>query len=263
MSDLRYTMVDLSRFTMPTVGIVICTYKRPQSLKRVLDNLAEQKHTDFEHIDVCVVNDGSHDEEYEAIDFGAYPFSVSYLARARHPENRPQVYSSKNIGVENVTGDVLWLVDDDLVFDDHTLFILRLYHMLLADARPVIVPHYADKDEPWHYQNPFPFQPQPPTWDKLQTWVSFAGTSVRREDWARVGGVDLDYDGAMGFADLDLGIRLWKDGCCVIQADGLCCHIDDKESGGSHRDRFLYNHRNGKLFISKHPDFGKYGLTDD
>jgi hypothetical protein len=52
-------------------------------------------------------------------------------------------------GVERVRGDVLWLVDDDLVFDDHTLFILRLYHMLLADARPVIVPHYADRQEPW------------------------------------------------------------------------------------------------------------------
>lgn len=264
-------MHDLDRFegSHPRVSVVICTYKRPKSLLRVLDCLAEQKHTDWDkdHVEVVIVNDGSHDDGGYQDSYDNYPFPVNYKPYPRHPEGLPNLYQIKNDAVQMTTfNEVIWLLDDDLIFDDHTLPILRIYHNLLQEYRVVLVPHYADRREPWHYQNHFPFQVQPVIFDKLRTWCSFAGTSLQKRDWDAVGGIDLRYNNAMGFADLDLGIMLWKDGCNVSLADGISCTIDDSETG-SHRDRFVHvkgtKHRNGMLFMEKwgQEEAAKYGVT--
>jgi len=256
---------------MPTVGVVINTYKRPESLLRVLQCLADQAHTDFRDIDVVAVNDGSHECGYdeEKLKNDIWPFEFTYFSKERAEDDSPRLYSLKNFGVRTTTGEVIWLLDDDLIFDEHTLFILRLYHMFLASARPVIVPHYADVAEPHHYQNPFSFMPQPSDWDKMRTWVSFAGLSMRREDFEGVGGVDEQrYDGSMGFADLDLGLMLYHASCQVCLVDGITCFIDDEESG-SHRTRILHSqmsstpHLNAKRFVEKwgKEESAEYGIT--
>ena len=161
--------------------------------------------------------------------------------------------------------EIVWLLDDDLIIDDHTLFIHRSYHFALKDARPVLRPHESNVAEPQYFQMPFEICAQPADWDKLRVWLSFAGASCRREDWQGVGGIDLRYGDAMGFADLDLGIRLWQSGCQVMQIDGICVHVDDRETG-SHRNRFIHTkreHHNGKLFMEKWglDEAAKYGVT--
>lgn len=257
-------MKDLSHFDLPKVTIVINTYNRPRSLGILLKHLSEQAHTNWADVEIVVVNDGSHNEAYQAvIERHSNQCSLKYHNIQRREDDRPQLYTLKNFGVDQSTfKEVVWLLDDDLMFDDHTLFVMRLYHMFLADSRPVVYPHYADAREPHHYQAPFDFQPQPVDWDKTRHWPAFAGMSIRYEDWQAVGGVDEIFDTAMGFADLELGIRLWQDGCQIILADGMCCFIDDRETG-SHRDRFLFDHRNGKLFMEKVglEMAAKYGIT--
>lgn len=261
---------NLDHLRMPTVGIVINTYKRPESLLRVLQCLVDQSHTDFRDINVVAVNDGSHECGYddEKLKNERYPFEFTYYSRERAEDDTPRLYSLKNFGVRATTGEVVWLLDDDLVFDEHTLFILRKYHMFLATAKPVLVPHYADKREPHHYQNPFSFMPQPMDWDKMRAWTSFAGLSMRRDDFETVGGVDERYDGSMGFADLDLGMMLYHDGCQVCLVDAITCFIDDGESDGSHRDQIIRRqlatdpHRNARLFVEKwgKEESEKYGI---
>jgi glycosyltransferase involved in cell wall biosynthesis len=173
------------------------------------------------------------------------------------------LYSLKNKAIMMAKHEVIWLLDDDLIIDNHTLFILRLYHMFLKHSRPLIVPHYANPGDPDHYQAPFSFMPQPPDWDKVRVWPAFAGMSFWKQDWERVGGIDEQYDEAMGFADLDFGIMMFNSGCQALLVDGITCFIDDRESGGSHRDRFIFNHQNGHKFMKKWPtEAAKYGITD-
>lgn len=251
---------------MPSVSAVICTHKRPNSLIRLLSCLEEQKHIDFDWLEVIIVNDGSHDQRYEQINFSRLPFNSHYIAVDRRPDDRPQVYKCKNFGVSKAKHDVVWLLDDDLIVDDHTLFIHQLYHHLLPNSKMVVRPHDANPQEPFHYQAEFPFVPQDWTWDKIRNYPSFAGISLAKSLWDEVGGVDEDYDGAMGFADLDLGMRLWKVGANITQVDGCTIFIDDRETG-SHRDRYVHwgdkQHRNGNLFMEKWglDEAAKYGIT--
>lgn len=252
--------MDIHDLSMPTVTVSIVTYKRAASFGETLRCLSRQNHTDWRDIRVSIVNDGSDDEEYRDIMDAPWPFEGTYMARDRDPEDRPTLYSSRNISFENSMSDVFWLLDDDLRFDEHTLFILRLYHMMMADQRPVLVPHLADQQEPWHYQNPFSFCPPWKDGDRVRPWVCFAGLSLRREDWNAVGGIDLAYDLSMGFADMDLGIRLHKDGCNVCQVDGVTVFIQDQ--GKSWRTEILkrmypngMEHRNGLLFKERWPEY--------
>lgn len=255
--------MDIRDMAMPTVGVSIVTYKRAESLHKTLQCLAEQKHTDFRVVHVAIVNDGSHDAEYEAVIKEPRPFDLDYIARDRDPQDRPRVYSCRNKAVAASRGEVLWLLDDDLRFDDHTLFIVQLYHMLFEGRRVVLIPHYADRDAPHYYQEPFSFNPPwpigHPDEGRARIMLSFAGSSLRRVDWDKVGGVDEAYDGSMGFADHDLGLRLHQNGCNICQIDGACCFIDD--AGESWRSYFLQklhpdgNHPNGDLFHSRWPDY--------
>ncbi|MBD3260195.1 MAG: glycosyltransferase [Candidatus Altiarchaeales archaeon] len=246
----------------PTVSVIVTTYNRPRSLQRMLACLAEQKHTNFDHLEVIIMDDGSdttltghHDGFPLAVDY----LTIDYRYYKRGPG--PQLYSLKNKAVEIANNEVLWLLDDDLIFDDHTLILLRTHHALLSDRRPVLIPHLSDNSEPHWFQHPFHIDPSPP---EKTHWVSFAGLSLRKEDWLAVEGIDENFDGAMGFADLDLGHRLHKDGCFNVMVDGLTVHIDDEETG-SWRHQFLANHKNGMYFLDKWGDeeAGLYGITRD
>ncbi len=273
---------DLSDCHLPTVSVVICTYQRPKSLARLLQLLAEQKHTDFNDLEVIIVNDGSHDQGYEE-DYNGMEFSkslifpdghperladptditkiqyqVTYIKRDRHPENRPQVYSSKNIGVDAARNEIIWLLDDDLIVDDHTFQCLRQYHMAWRYDRVVVRPHEANVGDPVHYQAPADIVSQDWTWDKLRVYPSFAGMSLAKTLWNEVGGLDEDYDLAMGFADLDLGIRLYETGANIVQVGGVVVFVEDSETG-SHRNHFIHydgvEHRNGEQVLkSKWPE---------
>jgi glycosyltransferase involved in cell wall biosynthesis len=247
--DLYSNLLD---HQLPTVSIIICTYQRPNSLSRLLDQIASQAHTVFSEIEVSIVNDGSHKTSHYPNSYDRYPFKVTYLARGRHVDGLPRVYSSKNIAVQNSTNDILWFLDDDLIIDDHTLFILRLYQMAYASKGVVLRAHEANPQDPVHFQAPFFFTPQDWSWDKLRVYPSFAGLSMHRQIWDDLGGLDEDYDLAMGFCDLDAGIRLWQLGYNIVQVDGISVWIDDSETG-SHRDKFVHlgdqEHRNGEVIF--------------
>ena len=258
------TFVDLSDLQLPKVSIVISTYNRPVSLSRLLNCIADQKHTNFDDIEVLVANDGSDKPEYEDL-LIQYKFEFHYNYFPRREDGLPNLYHLKNEMVARAKNPVIWLLDDDLVIDDHTLFILRSHHAMLEYARPVLCAHTANVAEPQYYQMPFGIDAQPEDWDKLRVWSSFAGMSLWKRDWARVGGIDEIYFNAMGFADLDLGIELWKSGCQVMMIDGICVYVDDRETG-SHRDRYIHTyreHHNGNLFMEKWglDEAAKYGVT--
>lgn len=251
---------------LPKISIVITTYRRPKSLHRLMGVIAEQHHTNFGDIEIAIINDGSTYPDFDPRSYS--PLNIVYVERPRAQGDQPSLYSLKNQAVAMTANPLILMLDDDLVFDESTLFIIRLYHALLGGYRPVLIPHYSNRSEPQHFQNPFDFISQPPDWDKLRVWASFAGMSLSRDDWKAVGGVCGDFDGSMGFADLDFGIRLWRDGCQVCLVDGITMHIEDSETG-SLRSALLRQlhpdniHPNGRLFIERNPDFEKYGITND
>lgn len=255
-------LVDLPDLELPKVSVIITTYERPHSLQRLIDLLAQQKHTDKNDFEIIVMNDGS-DKDYDGLNYD--DLNVNYQYHPRREDGLPNVYGLKNKAAMLAENELLWLLDDDLVIDDHTMFIMRSYHALLKGVRPVLCPHTANPQEPYHFQAPFSIITQPADWDKVRVWTSFAGISMAKVDWLAVDGIDEIYCNAMGFADLDLGVKLWKSGCQVMLVDGITVFVDDRETG-SHRDRFIHTvreHHNGNLFMEKwgFEEAAKYGIT--
>jgi len=253
---------------LPTISIIIATFNRPQSLQRVLDHIAKQVHFNFDQLDIGIVNDGS-TVSYDDVDFGVCPCPVEYVYRERagvteqRPNGLPQVYSSRNMAVSKTKGEVLYFLDDDLYFMDHTLCVLQLYHSIQDNI--LLIAHEANRGAPHYYPMAFAVRTQGPT-----GWTTTRGLSVRRKWFEQVGGFDADFDLSMGFADRDLGIRLVDDaGCDVWQANGITVFGDDSETNGSLRDWVLRDwvrehpndadHRNGVILWIKHPETAPKG----
>ena len=219
--------VELS---LPSIGIVISHYNRPRSLTKLLDALSKQCHTRWEEHDICIVDDGS-EPHYTVPDF---PRPVRYMYRERD-EGSPHLYGNLNKAIATLDKDVIWILQDDLVVDDHSLLALQLLHRAYADT--CMIAHLADTAEPDWYQYPGSILP-------IKSYrqcgsMMWAGLSIPNWWWKEVEGADEDFDGSMGWADVDFGIRLLNAGCNIAMVRGVCCFLDDSESGGSWRNRIL------------------------
>ncbi|MBZ9628922.1 glycosyltransferase [Psychroflexus sp. CAK1W] len=92
--------------------LIVCTYKRPESLLRLLDSVEQQSHLP----DDILIIDGSPDEET------AFALKKTDLAQLRYHKVNPEqrgLTKQRNIGIElcNSTTDVVAFLDDDIVLE--------------------------------------------------------------------------------------------------------------------------------------------------
>ncbi|MFH1518136.1 MAG: glycosyltransferase [Pseudomonadota bacterium] len=87
------------------VSVIICTHDRPEGLARAVGSVMAQS---YQAAEIIIVNDGSVDVP-DGIGAGASPPPVRIRsARASLP-------ASRNLGIDAASGDVLLLLDDDVV----------------------------------------------------------------------------------------------------------------------------------------------------
>jgi glycosyltransferase involved in cell wall biosynthesis len=96
--------------TTKHISVCVCTYRRPDFLKRLLDHLAEQETAGrFTYSIVVADNDSSQ---------SAQPVVAGFAARSAIPirycvEPRQNIALARNKAVENVEGDFAAFIDDD------------------------------------------------------------------------------------------------------------------------------------------------------
>lgn len=92
------------------ICVCICTYKRPQLLRRLLKELGKQN-TDglFTYSIVVVDNDRLRSAEAEVLDFAA----SSHIPLRYCVEPEQNIAMARNRAVENANGDYLAFIDDD------------------------------------------------------------------------------------------------------------------------------------------------------
>lgn len=221
---------------LPSVSVVVTTYNRPKSLVRLLKHLAVQVHVHWMEHEIFVVDDGSETELWPVIrdTFVGVEDKFRYLRRERD-EGSPHLYANLNWGAKEATKEVLWFLQDDLYVDDHTLLIIQLLHKAYQDS--CLIPHYANVSDPGWYQYPGSILPVK-SYRQCGS-MAWSGLSIPRWWWLEVEGADESFDGSMGWADVDFGIRLLQAGCNIALVRGICCFSDDAESGGSWRNRVL------------------------
>ena len=92
------------------ISVCVCTYKRPESLKRLLGELANQETEGrFTFSIVVADNDSLRSAEALVSDFAAgAPTSVTYCV-----EPQQNISLTRNRAIENASGDFIAFIDDD------------------------------------------------------------------------------------------------------------------------------------------------------
>jgi succinoglycan biosynthesis protein ExoM len=92
------------------IGVCVCTYRRPELLKRLLDDLALQETAGrFTYSIVIADNDGARSAEPLVADFAARStIPIRYCV-----EPRQNIALARNMAVSNVEGDFAAFIDDD------------------------------------------------------------------------------------------------------------------------------------------------------
>src|SRR3954468_11065279 len=118
--------------TEPSLSVVVPTYQRRDPVRRLLDALAPQLAADDE---VIVVVDGSTDGTVEMLGAMSYPVPL----RVQTQPNSG-LAAARNAGIAAATGDVVWLVDDDMIPSDGLVDRHRRVHQDGGEARFLMGP---------------------------------------------------------------------------------------------------------------------------
>ena len=235
--------------TKPRISVVIATYNRPDSLQRLLMQLAAQTMapTEFE---VVVVDDGSRTPMPDV----AVPYRFTVLQQ----ENRGAA-AARHLGVNTATADVVLFIDDDMevppeLLSEHT----RLHD---NDTQAVVLgwikcPTTARMPlyERLHarYLDHLAEDAYSGRWGLTGIDVWSGNLSMRRAQYLKVGG----FDTALGQGeDAELGLRLEKDGArFYVSEKAYSDHHSDHASLGAWMKR-SYRYGRIDLRISrKHPE---------
>lgn len=230
---------------MPKVSIIIPTYGRPKSLKRLLNKLEEQTFKDFE---VVVVVDG--DKEAFGLlsgikDKKSYPIKLKFIANSG-------CNIARNKGVEIVGGEIIVFTDDDCIPDDNWL-----ENGIKYFEKPEVVGVegliYSERKGNATHRTPQILERAGPVRGRT------ANMFYRKNILERVGGFDERFmimisRGKIGYrGDTDLAWRVEKYGDIPFAKDARVFHPVDKTT-------LMKELKNSKSFmltsllLKKHPD---------
>jgi glycosyltransferase involved in cell wall biosynthesis len=155
------------------ISVCICTYQRPQLLKRLLDALRKQEtRGEFSYSVVIADNDAAESgraavQETET----AFPVSVTYCT-----DPRRSIAHARNKALEHAEGDAIAFIDDDEFPEKDWLF--RLHETLAANQVAGVLgpvrPHFDNPPPSWVLRGRFCERPEHPTgfqmpWSECRT----------------------------------------------------------------------------------------------
>ena len=197
--------------TWPRVSVVVPTYNRAASLRRLLRSL-ECAEVPVGGMEIVVVIDGSTDDTISVVD-GSQARWVSQPNRGRA--------IARQRGWREARGEVIVFLDDDVVPEPNA--IIRMVEaldeadgvgatILPLDGKPVIA-HYMHVDGIVnHYERA-----------GNALWLITAAAAFRREALERIGGFDVAYEQAG--EDVDLTLRLVESGGTIrVVASAVVYH---------------------------------------
>jgi len=158
---------------MEHIAVCVCTYKRPDYLKRLLAELAGQDTSGlFTYSVVVVDNDRSESARTVVSGFAAASsIKIKYCV-----EPRQNIALARNKAIENAQGDYVAFIDDDEL--PTTYWLKTLYTMCVQNEVDGVLgpvkPHFDVKPPNWVVQGKFYDRPSYPTglvidWTKGRT----------------------------------------------------------------------------------------------
>lgn len=201
--------------TYPSATVIIPTFNRLESLRRVLDSIDCQATPAREAPDVVVVDDGSTDGT------GAWLRSEAERGRLRALVGSNEgPASARNRGAEVATGEVLLFLGDDTVPEPGWLLTHLEEHRLHGGSRALAVVGYTGfpsrDDTPFRrfineYGAQFGYQLIEDPHDVPFNFFYTSNVSIARSEIERLGGFREDFPAA-AWEDIEFAYRATRDG---------------------------------------------------
>jgi len=174
----------------PTLTVIIPTCNRPDALWRLLESLEPQV-TGKPQCSTVVVNDGSHDDDYERL-IRRFGF-VIYIPL---PENRGGG-ASRNAGAAKATGEYLVFTDDDCIPPPHwidwLLSTVTEFPFYAAIAGPAFFKSGSHSGLIQSYIKDHGFLPKPYITGESLRVLPTANLAVHRDWFNKIGGFSEKY----------------------------------------------------------------------
>lgn len=245
-----------------TLGVVIATYDRPDSLRELLGDLAEQ--VTERPFRVVVVDDGGH-ADLDSVRPVAPPFDLRFIRRDNGGPG-----AARHCGIEALDTDVIVIVDDDMRvatdfvqshWDAHQRGAEVVYGFIAPpddlDRAPLFARFHQRAIDQWLelYR-----AGTTPSGGRLCT----GNVSMRRGAYVAVGGFDLTL---VRCEDRDLGLRLEERGCRFAMVEAARSeHRSDHRDAGAWRRRNVVYGRSDEVIARKHPrraDVSPWSFLDE
>jgi glycosyltransferase involved in cell wall biosynthesis len=139
-------------YKMPSknhICICICTYKRPELLRRLLLSLEEQETEDFFDYSIVIIDNDSSESARDTVERFASQSKISIIYDVEAKQN---IALARNKAIENAKGDFVAFIDDDEFPIKTWLFKL---HSALNSHKPSggvlgpVIPYYPEGTPRW------------------------------------------------------------------------------------------------------------------
>ncbi len=238
---------------LPEVSVVLATYNRIDLLLRLLGSLSRQT-LPSDRFEVIVVDDGSRPPARERMNPRQYSFRTTLIEQANAGPS-----SARHRGVLEARGRILVLLDDDMDLPSGFLETHLAYHA--SEAPTAVFGRYAS--DPKIGEKPLFERYHGLKWDQLSravasgtvivdgTLLATGNASMRREDYLRVGGLDLSLPRA---EDMALGLDLEEIGVKLVFSDAAySVHLSDHTQAEKWRSRAFLHGTLEPRIARKHP----------
>jgi succinoglycan biosynthesis protein ExoM len=201
--EAKSCLFDKAERGLPTIGVCVCTYKRPELLNRLVTKLEEQETDSLFDYSITIVDNDR---------FGSARRTVESLARASrisvgyYVEPEQNIARARNKAVHEAKGDFVAFIDDDEFPNERWLVTLyQAMHRYASDGvlGPVL-PHFETRPPNWVLKGRFFDRPTHRSGHVLDWKNTRTGNALMRrelfkegQDWFDPaygsGGEDRDY----------------------------------------------------------------------
>ena len=201
----------------PSISVILATWRRPESTRIVLGDLARQEGLSAE---VVVVDQNAPPMGAEVFrEFRQSAHSLKVLPHTRG------VVSARRAGVEASAGDVILFLDDDVRI--RSAQFLAGHAKNYEDAETMAVcgqelspPDFKPRTDPaGEFDSPFEaamFFPRATTERRVIAHLATCNCSMRRAAWEKTGGLDMAFAGNSYGDDYDLALRMHHAGMKIV-----------------------------------------------
>ncbi len=226
---------------MPTVSIIIPAHDEERHIERCIQSLLTQ---DYDDIEIIVVDNGSHDRTPEIIE--KYVEKYSNKIRLLRSGQNIGPGGGRNLGALHAAGDILVLVDADMVFPPE--YVGRLIDPILR-GEALLTTHgteyVANTDNPW-------VKVQGQTVRGREVLIAKVFRAVKKDFFIRHGGFDprLHYHDDRTF--------FYKTGAKAIVVENAYCYHNNPDTA---KEIFRRNYWIGRTYLAvMHREHGAGGF---